>query len=214
MISLLISRLEYEENFGMKLFCLVFGEPIEYAFAVKVDKHETISELKEIIKEKKPNTFNDVDANELILWKINISLDELSQITHKNGPSTDIKSTLNGEQLLPLTKIDKAFPNEPVDEHIHVIVQYNKHSEESKALTSIVDKIKEIETKLDSMRTSLGVDNLRAETISCKFIMISDHEQRERWQIGYESSSALVFRDCHGDGDKRYAMFNDRYVDI
>ena len=109
------------------LSCLVSGDPIEYVFTVRVEKHETISGLKEIIKSKKQNTFDGIDANELIPWKINISFDELKQIIHENDSLTDIKSMLNGEQLLPLDKIGKAFPNELADDHIHVIVQHNKH---------------------------------------------------------------------------------------
>ena len=117
------------------LSCLVSGDPIEYAFTVKVDIHETISELKEIIKSKKQNKFDGVDANELILWKIDFSLDELKQIIHKNDSLTDIKRTLNGEQLLPLDKVGKAFPNELANDHIHVIVQHNKHEKEKVNVT-------------------------------------------------------------------------------
>ncbi|CAG8513473.1 3629_t:CDS:2 [Dentiscutata heterogama] len=35
-----------------------------------------------------------------------------------------------------------------------------------------------------------------------------------RWKISYEEDEALVFRDLRGSGDKRFAMYNDRYVDI
>ncbi|CAI2187928.1 1311_t:CDS:1, partial [Funneliformis geosporum] len=52
----------------------------------------------------------------------------------------------------------------------------------------------------------LVVDNIHADMIGTKFIRISDSEQVERWQIAYESSAALVFRDRYGEGDKRYAM--------
>src|ERR1043165_9974813 len=105
----------------IRLSCLVFGEPIENAFTVKVDKDETISELKEIIKTKKQNTFNYIDANELSLWKINASLGELNQFIRKND--SDIK--IIGEQLFPLNKVGEEFP-EPADERVHVIVQHNK----------------------------------------------------------------------------------------
>ena len=105
----------------IRLACLVVGEPIENAFTVKVDKDETISELKEIIKTKKQNTFNDIDANELSLWKIDASLGELNQFIGKND--SDIKTI--GEQLLPLNKVGQGFP-EPAGERVHVIVQHNK----------------------------------------------------------------------------------------
>jgi len=199
----------------IRLSCLVFGDPIENAFTVKVDNDETISELKEIIKIKKQNTFNDIDANELSLWKINASLDKLNQFICEND--TDVKTI--GVQLFPLDKVGKEFP-EPADKRVHVIVQHNKAS------TSIAEKIKELETKLNSMKTScsncsscsnspstLVVKDLRADTISCKFIRIFD-DNSERWQIAYENKVALVFRDNCGDGDKRYAMWNNKYVDL
>ncbi|CAB4479245.1 hypothetical protein RhiirA5_318078 [Rhizophagus irregularis] len=198
----------------IRLSCLVFGDPIENAFTVKVDKDETISELKEIIKTKKQNTFNDVDANELSLWKINASLDELNQFICKND--TDIKTI--GEKLFPLNKVGKEFP-EPAGERVHVIVQHNKAS------ISIAEKIKELETKLNSINTScsncscsnssstLVVNNLRADTISCKYIRFFD-DYCERWQIAYESRTALVFRDHCGEGDKRYAMPNNIFKDL
>ncbi|CAG8458496.1 2166_t:CDS:2 [Funneliformis caledonium] len=107
-------------------------------------------------------------------------------------------------------KIGKAFSNEPVDEHVHLIIQH-KYSVPS---TSIVERINELEKTLKLMRSSLVVDNLQADMISTKFIRISDSEQVERWQIAYESSAALCFRDRYGEGDKRYAMFNNRSVNI
>ncbi|CAG8597256.1 7978_t:CDS:2 [Ambispora leptoticha] len=194
------------------LCCLVFGDPIEHAFTVKIDRDETISELKEIIKTKKQNAFYNVDANELVLWKVNVSLDKQDDTLLKNASVTDLKTVLNGEKLLPLFKIRKAFPNEPDDEHIHVIVQH--HHKQPETLITVVEKINELEKRLDLMRSSFVVGKFEAEEISTKFIKFSDANQVERWQISYESSAALCFRDRYGQGDKRYAMWNNQYKDL
>ncbi|CAG8688212.1 3510_t:CDS:2, partial [Racocetra persica] len=37
----------------------------------------------------------------------------------------------------------------------------------------------------------------------------------DRWKISYESNAAaLICRDTEADGDKRYAMFNDKHIDL
>ncbi|KAF0536870.1 hypothetical protein F8M41_009004 [Gigaspora margarita] len=36
----------------------------------------------------------------------------------------------------------------------------------------------------------------------------------KRWKISYESNVALVCRDMQGNGDKRYAMWNNKHVNL
>jgi len=51
-----------------KLWCLVEGE--ESPFSVTTHSNISISELKEVIKAKKENAFQRVDASFLKLWKV------------------------------------------------------------------------------------------------------------------------------------------------
>ena len=49
------------------LLCLVKGKNPENIFKVTINKNDSIIDLKEVIKEKKKNEFNKVDANDLTL---------------------------------------------------------------------------------------------------------------------------------------------------
>ncbi|PKK60666.1 hypothetical protein RhiirC2_761565 [Rhizophagus irregularis] len=88
------------------LSCLVAGEnSYENAFQEKID--------------------DNVKAKDLKLWKVDISLDEenekLKLVNEKIN--VNIKDELEGAELKPLSKINKHFPSQPADEHIHIIVQ-------------------------------------------------------------------------------------------
>jgi uncharacterized protein (DUF302 family) len=53
----------------MSTITLSLGEPYDNTFNVKVNKKDTISELKDAIKEKNAKTFANVDFKDLKLWK-------------------------------------------------------------------------------------------------------------------------------------------------
>ena len=108
------------------LSCLVVGEnPYENAFAVEIDTTKLVSFFKDAIKEKNTQAFANVDAKDIKLWKVDISLEEpnekLKLVNEKIN--VNIKDELEGEELKPLSKISKHFPSQPADEHIHIIVQ-------------------------------------------------------------------------------------------
>src|SRR6266542_3030139 len=108
------------------LSCLVAGEnPYDNAFNVKVNKTEAVSELRDAIKEKLHPKFENVTANDIKLWKVDISLEkENKKLELVNTKiNVNIKDELGGEELPPLSKISKHFPSQPADEHIHIIVQ-------------------------------------------------------------------------------------------
>ncbi|CAI2194958.1 18663_t:CDS:2, partial [Funneliformis geosporum] len=106
----------------------VVGEnPYENAFPVDIDtnKVKTIGHLKDAIKEKLHPKFENVTANDIKLWKVDISLEkENKKLELVNTKiNVNIKNELGGEELPPLSKISKHFPSQPADEHIHIIVQ-------------------------------------------------------------------------------------------
>jgi len=57
------------------LVCLVKGNLPANAFPVDIDRNKLVGYLKEVIKAKKPLTFRDVEADEIKLWKVEISDD-------------------------------------------------------------------------------------------------------------------------------------------
>lgn len=52
------------------LSCLVEGEATSNTFPVSTTNTATIGELKDLIKAKNTNNFQDVDANKLTLWRV------------------------------------------------------------------------------------------------------------------------------------------------
>jgi hypothetical protein len=57
----------------LELFCWVQGDDPRQAFSLKIAGAETVSALKEAIKEKKKVSFEHVDADTLKLWKVSAS---------------------------------------------------------------------------------------------------------------------------------------------
>ncbi|RGB22868.1 hypothetical protein C1646_32222 [Rhizophagus diaphanus] len=107
------------------LSCLVVGEnPYENAFEVDIEINKSISKLRDAIKEKNTQAFANVDAKDIKLWKVDISLEkENKKLELVNTKiNVNIKEEL-GVELLPLSKISKHFTSQPADEHIHIIVQ-------------------------------------------------------------------------------------------
>ncbi|GES97918.1 hypothetical protein GLOIN_2v1571020 [Rhizophagus clarus] len=108
------------------LSCLVVDEnPYENVFEVDIDNNKTVNRLKDAIKENQKLFFDNIAPKELKLWKVDISLKEENKKLElvNTKINVNIKKDLGGEKLLPLSKINKHFPSQPTDEHIHIIVQ-------------------------------------------------------------------------------------------
>jgi hypothetical protein len=100
---------------SITLLCLVKRNTTANAFSVKISRNEPISELKKVIKAEKYKTFHDVEADELKLWKVPISDDQVDPLSNLLLQDSD--------ELLAIRKISKYFPDLPPEEHIHVIVE-------------------------------------------------------------------------------------------
>ncbi|GJJ73299.1 hypothetical protein EMPS_05657 [Entomortierella parvispora] len=105
------------------LFCLVDEDATSQAFSIEVNQNKTVDHLKNLIKAKKSPRFDAFPADELTLWRVSISVaddvdDELSvllnNITGKNK-----------RKLSPVWRLSKAFPDEPAEETIHIIVRHS-----------------------------------------------------------------------------------------
>src|SRR3954468_8919775 len=58
------------------IFCLVQGQSAERAFPIHISKNLFVGDLKDEIKKKKAPVFDDIAADRLDLWKVNISTDD------------------------------------------------------------------------------------------------------------------------------------------
>ena len=100
---------------SITLFCLIKGNTTVSAFEVVVEKDKSISHLKKVIKAEQPQTFANVDAKDLKLWKVTTPGDQDDQLRNLILQDKD--------ELLATKKISKYFPDSPPEEHIHVIVK-------------------------------------------------------------------------------------------
>src|SRR5215203_847924 len=102
------------------IICVIHHETADRAFPVRIAEKLLIGDLKESIKEKRPDIFANVPAALLVLWKVNIP------INNANAVLKDLVLENNEEkgvqELLPVKKIGKIFPDEPAEEHIHIVV--------------------------------------------------------------------------------------------
>ena len=125
---------------SITLLCLVKGNKTANAFAVDIDSGKLVSHLKEAIKAKNSQTFANVDAKDIKLWKVPISDDHVD-------PSSNL-SLEDSDELLAIRKISKYFPDSPPEEHIHVIVSPPEATATSSREQELLDRIASLEEKL------------------------------------------------------------------
>ncbi|PKY58869.1 hypothetical protein RhiirA4_481145 [Rhizophagus irregularis] len=99
----------------ISLICLLEGDTFANAFEIDIEKNNSICKLKEIIKKKNAQTFANIDAKDIRLWKVNIPDDREDQLINLSLQDKD--------ELLATRKILKYFPSPPPEEHVHVIVK-------------------------------------------------------------------------------------------
>src|SRR5688572_330674 len=99
---------------SITLLCLVKGNTLANAFPIHIDGNSLVGDLKEVIKAKNAQTFANVDAKDIKLWKVPISDDHVDLLSNLSFQDSD--------ELLAIRKISKYFPDSPAEEHIHVLV--------------------------------------------------------------------------------------------
>jgi hypothetical protein len=104
------------------LSCLVQGTGLDKYFKITIDKNKDISELKEAIWDKKKNTFSNIDANDLILWKVKIPISDKEKF--KQFDESTIEDVLDGTKIDDATdEVRDVFDNTSVRKHIHIIIE-------------------------------------------------------------------------------------------
>ncbi|KAF9177920.1 hypothetical protein BGZ51_008283, partial [Haplosporangium sp. Z 767] len=104
----------------LTLFCVISGELASNVFSVKISSDKTVGHLKNAIREKNPNKFRHIAANNLVLWRAAIPIDENAgdeSIITLDG--LDDKTKLGN----PRTCLSKVFPEEPLEETVSIIIQ-------------------------------------------------------------------------------------------
>ena len=95
----------------------MLSDDASHIFLIKIKKSGTVGALRGSIKGEKRPTFDHVPSNTLILWKIDIPVDQ--------GIAERIKQEdyVDEHRLLPLNKLSKVFLAQPNDEHLYIIVK-------------------------------------------------------------------------------------------
>jgi hypothetical protein len=101
----------------LELNCLIIGDSCNNIFTVKIAKTESISALKEVIKEKKKNAFEHVDADTLIVWQVSI-LGDISFEQNLGEINLSDESSLG-----PMQKLSRLFSEPPIQTHLHIVVK-------------------------------------------------------------------------------------------
>ncbi|GMF31505.1 unnamed protein product [Phytophthora lilii] len=114
----------------VKLFCAIVGAAGS-AFPVDIIAGQTVGDLKEVIKEKKPNDFKDIDADKLQLFLAKkdgawLKSKDPAVIAMRSGGVPEQVKTLLDVEMDPADEIGDLFGDAPTKKTIHVLVKVLK----------------------------------------------------------------------------------------
>ncbi|RKP22701.1 hypothetical protein SYNPS1DRAFT_31673, partial [Syncephalis pseudoplumigaleata] len=101
------------------LFCLVDGDPPLEAFPIHISSSCSVGDLKDHIKSKDPDSFGNVSAKRLVLWKVSIPVDTVDVKKELLLATIDTKEELG----MPTDELSKVFSVPPAKKTIHIIVE-------------------------------------------------------------------------------------------
>jgi Crinkler effector protein N-terminal domain len=122
------------------LLCLVKGNTTANAFPVDIEKDQLVGHLKEVIKEKNAQTFANVDAKDLKLWKKEIPDDQddfLSNLTLNDG-----------DELLATREIGDYWTEKPPKRNIHVLIEPPESTTTSSREQELLDQVASLQALL------------------------------------------------------------------
>ncbi|KAI6010402.1 hypothetical protein BKA83DRAFT_509122 [Pisolithus microcarpus] len=112
----------------ISLNCLVLGDTRNHIFTIELAISANVGVLRKAIKKEKQPYFNNVDADELSLYRT--SLPDDGELEGK------LRSLNFDEPLQPTSILAEIFPDLPVASHLHIVVQ-PPHEEQNDILTEL-----------------------------------------------------------------------------
>jgi Crinkler effector protein N-terminal domain len=100
------------------IICAILGETT--SFPIEIESSKIVGILKDMIKEKKPNRFAGVDADELALYDVNISGSKEARIEELKTMADNFGQR---EELDALRELTQIYSTAPPKHTIHIIVQ-------------------------------------------------------------------------------------------
>ena len=101
---------------SLSLYCLAIDDDPERAFIVEIPKDESVSILKDLIKEKKAPQFDHIVASDLELWQVSFPIDDLKTELGNINLAQYPKLSPPGKKLT-------TFFTNVADDCLHVIVK-------------------------------------------------------------------------------------------
>ena len=100
------------------LNCLILGDDFDQGFVARIPEILLVADLKKFIKQEKENTFRDVDANDLHLFKVSLP-------TGRQKLEQSLSSlVLDPDQLLdPFDSVSEVFADGVPQKRIHILVK-------------------------------------------------------------------------------------------
>ncbi|GBB88950.1 hypothetical protein RclHR1_15570010 [Rhizophagus clarus] len=152
---------------------------------------EFISKLKEAIKAKNSQTFTNVDAKDIKLWKVPISVDHVNLLNNL--------SLEDGEELLAINEIGDYWTEKLPKKHIHVIV-----SPPEATATSEVLKLRE---EVASLKKKLSKSEYEFD------IIVKPKQKTNKWTVNIEQGTLISdLKDYIRELYKPLALENDGAV--
>ncbi|GJJ71645.1 hypothetical protein EMPS_03995 [Entomortierella parvispora] len=111
----------------LTLFCLIDGEASP--FSVKASPHDTVDDLKNLIKTKKTPRLDALAADELTLWRVSLPIDDA-------GIPAPLGSDFKKKRLKVSIKLSSVFTTELSEDTIHVLVQRPSPDKDQSPVTS------------------------------------------------------------------------------
>ncbi|RHZ62266.1 hypothetical protein Glove_341g79 [Diversispora epigaea] len=137
---------------NVTLYCLVEGDSKDRVFEVEIEKRKSVGFLKKKIKEEKPNLLVNVDANDIVLWKINIPIEEDTMEVDIILENIQDKVKLS----VPSKKIRNVFTENIADDFINIIIE--RPSAGQGYTSDVFAKIEELKSELKSGQEELKSD--------------------------------------------------------
>ena len=100
----------------LELNFFVHDDDPRHVFPVKIARTESVGILKRSIKDDNPESFRDVDARSLILWKVSIPVNDGFK---ENVSRVELKDE---DELSPVDTLSDVFSEVPARKHLHIIV--------------------------------------------------------------------------------------------
>ena len=102
----------------LALNCFILGDDSSKVFAVEILKSQSISILKNLIKETQSPRLDHVVALELTTWKVSFPIDIIT-------PELAVNDVGGRQELRSVKRISSIFGDSEVlgDEHVHILIQ-------------------------------------------------------------------------------------------